>query len=651
MPLYTIETYGELEPHLSQEWIQTNGLGSFAMSSVVGCNTRRYHGLLCAAVMPPVGRVMALNRIGESVRLDRSETTHELSVNAFRDNIFPRGERYLRRFELGDVLTWDYEVEGVRIKKELHLFWKRDVVALRYTIEPNGRHVELHLRPFVSLRDFRSLRHKDGAEFEVHAEKHLAVVTDERTNQKVEIRSDKADFAESYDWWYGHKYGIETERGLDDTEDLFTPGGFYYATKETQTVTLWASMESVQSIDWNAEVERRRANGREIASGLRQSLAISGPSKTLERLLHAANDFVVDRKSPDGSPGVTVIAGYPWFADWGRDTMISLPGLLLSTGRFAEAGQVLCVFAKYVSDGMIPNRFDDYTNEPHYNTVDASLWFIHAAYEYLRLSKDQKIFDTTLLPACRAIIDGYRRGTRFNIKMDERDGLINQGDATTQLTWMDAKDGDVVFTPRSGKAVEINALWYNALMLMGEKELAAKMRESFAKAFWISPFRGLCDVVNDNWRDMSIRPNQIFAVSLPHCALSHDQQLAVVEVVRRELLTPYGLRTLAASDPKYRAKYIGNQFERDGAYHNGTIWPWLIGPFLEAYLRVNNRSKESIAQGQMWLKPLIDSMNDQGCIGSISECYEADPPHRPVGTPAQAWSVAEALRLAIELGL
>jgi predicted glycogen debranching enzyme len=592
---------------------------------------------------------MALNRVGESMRLDRSDTTHELSVNAFRDNLFPRGERYLRRFEVSDVITWEYEVEGVRLRKELHLFWKRDVTALRYTIEPNGRQVELHLRPFVSLRDFHSLRHKDDSKLEVHSEQRLAIVSDERSNQKVELRSDKADFAEQFDWWYGHKYAIETERGLDDSEDLFTPGGFFFAARETQTVTLWASMQTTPSIDWNAELERRRAETTQRRP--ERSAGRHSDSKIIQRLTHAANDFVVDRKSPDGSPGVTVIAGYPWFADWGRDTMISLPGLLLATGRFAEAGQVLCVFAKYVSDGMIPNRFDDYTNEPHYNTVDASLWFVHAAYEYLRLSNDQKTFDATLAPACRAIIDGYRKGTRFNIKMDERDGLITQGDATTQLTWMDAKDGEVVFTPRQGKAVEINALWYNALMLMGEKDLAAKVRESFAKAFWISPFRGLCDVMNDGGRDLSIRPNQIFAVSLPHSALSRDQQLAVVEVVRRELLTPYGLRTLAASDPKFRAKYVGNQFERDGAYHNGTIWPWLIGPFLEAYLRVNNRSAESIEQGRTWLKPLIDSMNDQGCIGSISECYEADPPHRPVGTPVQAWSVAEVLRLAVDLGL
>jgi predicted glycogen debranching enzyme len=370
-----------------------------------------------------------------------------------------------------------------------------------------------------------------------------------------------------------------------------------------------------------------------------------------KRLIRAANDFIVSRKNPDGSTGSTVIAGYPWFADWGRDTMISLPGLFLTTGRLKEARDVLTLFGSYVSQGMIPNKFDDYTNEPSYNTVDASLWFIHACFEYLKASNDSDTFERNLLPACKAIIEGYSRGTRYGIKMDPADGLITQGDATTQLTWMDAKCNGVAFTPRHGKAVEINALWYNALKLLKDEQLAAKVKQSFGKAFWISPFRGLCDVVNGSQKDQKIRPNQIFAVSLPHSALSDEQQAAVVEVVRRELLTPYGLRTLSASDPLYRQTYTGDQFTRDGAYHNGTIWPWLIGPFLEAYLKVNKHSDAARAQAKAWLGPLIEAMGKHGCIGQISEIYEAQPPHRPVGCCAQAWSVAEALRIARMLGL
>jgi predicted glycogen debranching enzyme len=280
------------------------------------------------------------------------------------------------------------------------------------------------------------------------------------------------------------------------------------------------------------------------------------------------------------------------------------------------------------------------------------LWFIHAAYEYLRLSADQKTFDAKLLPACKAIIAGYRDGTRYSIHMDPSDSLMCAGDASTQLTWMDAKMGDTVFTPRSGKAVEINALWYNALKLMGFDELADKVAASFQKKFWLSPFRGCYDVIGDEsnptFKDPQVRPNQIFAASLPFSPLNPDQRKAVVEVVRRELLTPYGLRTLARGEPNYRGRYLGDQFQRDGAYHNGAVWPWLIGPFLEAYLRTNERSPDAIRQASVWLQPLIDIL-DRGCIGQIPEICEGEEPHRPVGCCAQAWSVAEVLRLAVEL--
>jgi predicted glycogen debranching enzyme len=443
-------------------------------------------------------------------------------------------------------------------------------------------------------------------------------------------------------WWHGHKYPVETDRGQDDTEDLFTPGRFTLKFTGKATLTIWASHEPLPKLDWNAELATRQ-----------KAYAVPEKSAAVTRLLRAANDFVVARKTPDGKPGTSILAGYPWFADWGRDTFISLPGLLLLPGRFEQAKQVLTVFAAYVSEGMIPNRFDDYTSEPSYNTVDASLWFIHSAFEYARLAKESETFEKTLKPACRKIIDGYRRGTRFGIRMDEADGLIVQGDANTQLTWMDAKCNGVAFTPRQGKPVEINALWYHALVLMGEAQLAAKVNENFTKAFWISPFRGLADVVRGSGpydRDNSIRPNQIYAASLPNSPLSAEQQSAVVEVVRRELLTPNGLRTLAKSDPKYRNRYTGPQFVRDQAYHNGMVWPWLIGGFLDAYLRVHGDSDESVAQARRWLSPLIDAMDD-GCIGHIAEIYEAEEPYRSVGCCAQAWSIAEVMRVAVRIGM
>jgi predicted glycogen debranching enzyme len=337
------------------------------------------------------------------------------------------------------------------------------------------------------------------------------------------------------------------------------------------------------------------------------------------------------------------MAGYPWFMDWGRDTMISLPGLLLETKRFDVAFSVLSVFAAHVSEGMVPNLFDDYTGEPHYNTVDASLWFIHACFEYLRESGDRERFEKSLRGACEEIVQGYKTGTRYHIKMDPSDGLVAQGDPSTQLTRMDAKCDGIAFTPRQGKPVEIQALWYNALMLLGHTDLAQQVKKSFLGKFWVSPFRGLADVVDGDRRDNSIRPNQIFAASLPHSPLDLEQQRAVVEVVRRELLTPFGLRTLAPGESSYCARIEGGPRQRDAAYHNGTVWPWLMGGFIEAYLKVNGNCEQARSQARQWLAPLLAHMDD-ACLGQISEVFDADPPHRPAGCFAQAWSVAEVLR-------
>ena len=700
MTEYSIDTFGQLEPFVKQEWLLTNGLGGFAFSSLVGCNTRRYHGLLIAATNPPVGRVSILSRLGEMLILD-GEKTHELAVNQFNESVHPRGYMYLRRFELGTTAKWIFDVDGVSVVKELLVPWKKNAVGVRYTIDAGNsdRAMEVRVWPFFALRDFHALRRAAGYDMPCAVEasgKAIAVSSDRITGY---VACDASELTPSLAlppstgggsndgeptvawvsepaWWYGHVYSIETDRGQDDREDLFTPGRFTAKVNGRGVLTFWSTDASGQNFDWAAEFSRRAEAIDRVSEhvaapspGTRQVVAehfssagsVSPPNSVIGRLLRAANDFVVDRRTPDGKPGTSVLAGYPWFADWGRDTFISLPGLLLLPGRFEEAKQVLAVFAAYVSDGMIPNRFDDYTNLPEYNTVDASLWFIHSAFEYFNATNDRETFEKILRPACAKIIDGYRRGTRFKIAMDPADGLITQGDEQTQLTWMDAKCNGVAFTPREGKPVEINALWYHALVLMGEKELSAKAQASFVKAFWISPFRGLADVVRNSGlstqhsgltydRDNSIRPNQIFAASLPNSPLSLDQQSAVVEVVRRELLTPMGLRTLARSDPRYRGKYSGNQFVRDQSYHTGMVWPWLIGGFLDAYLRVHSSSTDAKAQAKRWLSPLIDAM-DQTCLGQLSEIFEGDEPHRAVGCCAQAWSIAEVLRLAVKLGM
>jgi predicted glycogen debranching enzyme len=671
-PLFSLATEGQLEPWRSREWLLTNGLGGFASSSVIGCNIRRYHGLLCAATMPPVGRVMILSRVGEVMYLDgKMDRPLEFSSNQFGvypATFHPRGDRYLRRFELGETARWTYDIEGVRVVKELLLCWQKNAVALRYTLDGGGpggtpaRPMRLELSPFTGLRDFHALR-RAGGHFEFYAREKGVRVVD--WGLSLNIAADAGTFVAGPDWWYGHTYPIEADRGSDCTEDLFTPGRFVAESSgagRTLTITLWASTQDVGAGNWDAEL--RKLVGRRVAVSAPIDLSegktptaaskAAPPRKTmsspaLARLFRAADDFLVYRKSPDGSDGTSVVAGYPWFADWGRDTFISLPGLMLVTGRFEQAKQVLGVFGNYVSQGMIPNRFDDYNDEPCYNTVDASLWYIHAAFEYLRLSRDKAGFEQKMLPACRQIIEGYKAGTRYNIKMED-DGLITQGDWSTQLTWMDAKSEGHAFTPRQGKAVEINALWYHALILMGQIELAGKVAQSFRKAFWIDASRGLYDVVDGDRRDSAIRPNQIFAVSLPNSALTADQQAAVVDIVRRELLTPFGLRTLSPSDPGYKGWYNGPQPQRDAAYHNGTVWAWPIGAFLSAYLRVNKRSPQSLDQARKWLQPLIDHLGEN-CIGQIAEIFEGNEPHTPKGCPAQAWSVAEVLRLAAELGM
>jgi glycogen debranching enzyme len=662
MALYSIQTQGQLQPYLGMEWLLTNGLGGFASSSIVGCNRRRYHGLLVGATTPPVGRVMALNRVGELVYFDdQDKEPPELSISQFARGFHPRGDRLLERFELDDAARFVYRLEHARIVKEVRLVRGRNAVEIRYQVQ-SQRPLKLHLLPFVSLRDFHSLLVGTNHAFEVSVEPGRVKVG--RDGRALHLAVPGAKWVGTSDWWRGHVYAIETERGQDDTEDLFVPGRFVCKLEGSGEVRLWAGMGeerpspqpspgvpgegAVPGEEWPSPQPSPGVPG----EGEGEGEGRRGLSPVVRRLYRAADQFVVRRPRPDApdAAGTTIIAGYPWFSDWGRDSMIALPGLLLTTRRFAEAAQVLCLFARYVSEGMIPNVFGDYDSRPHYNTADASLWFIHAAHEYAAASGDRATFERELLPACGQILDGYQRGTRYGIGMDGSDGLVRAGDATTQLTWMDAKCDGVVFTPRHGKAVEINALWYHALRLMGQDELAGRVADSFRRAFWWSPYRGLYDVVDGERRDGAIRPNQIYAVSLPHSPLDKGQQRAVVEVVRRELLTGRGLRSLARGETGYRGQYLGPRADRDGAYHNGTVWAYLIGPFLDAYLRVGANSPQAVAQARDWLCPLIDHL-EEACIGQISEIFDGDAPHAPRGAFAQAWSVAEVLRLAVRLGL
>ena len=674
---------------ITQDWLLTNGTGAFSMGSVTGANQRRYHGLLVAATRPPVGRVVALNQMLEQLVLTLDGTEHKLEFTTCQfpgktggepDAFAPAGHTMLRRFQKGLSVSWTYTWGKILFVREVFLHWQQQAATVRYLIKglgSAGNTAQLRLSPMVTLRDFHSLLHKDQAgHFTVDS--HINGVTVKRedgaglpANEPVSVTfaCDKAArFDRTRNWLYNLVYRVETERGQDDREDNFIPGCFEIPLDPKQdehiiTLTVALGNSAANPVDGLANA--RQNHLAPILKHLSETggggASVSAEIAAMRKALTiAADDFVVGR-TIKGRKLSTILAGYPWFADWGRDTFIALPGLLIETGRFAEARNTLAVFAESIRDGLVPNRFDDYDdNAAHYNTVDGSLWFIQAALRYVEVTKDQASWNDWLSAACQSIMEAYIKGTGYDIRM-AGDGLITAGNANTQLTWMDAACGGVVFTPRFGKAVEINALWYAALTGMAAAikknnkptsdhylKLAARVKRAFAKNFWNDDLACLADVVwsddqGVDHRDDSLRPNQIFAVSLPDSPIPQTLQKKVLAAVKARLLTPKGLRSLSPEHPQYHPRYTGEQFKRDGGYHQGTVWGWLIGPYVEAVLRAGKFSAASRKEAMQALHPLLDEMMNEG-IGQLHEIYEADPPHRAVGCMAQAWTISEALR-------
>jgi predicted glycogen debranching enzyme len=704
------------------EWLLTNGLGGFAMGTVAGIPTRRYHGLLVASLRPPVNRIMALSHVAAAI-IQQADTpvaqTTELSTFRFHpDVLHPRGDRVLDAFWQDDRgVHWRYAVgtgvHRLNVTLTVHLVRHQPTVILRYVIAPmeSGGKIapktRLSLRPLLALRDFHALQLRDLARgrftvetpatattpSDAHATPLLTVRTGQPGNPQAQatdliIRSTgqvRAQFARDEQWWNNFLYSIEQSRGYDAIEDLYNPGEITAelpAGTQPVTIELQASLgqQPVADLDQLAQQQAQRLA--RIFEATRTTLGPAysrlGPHKDspylarIGALVSAADAYVVHRVRPGAMPGApadreSIIAGYPWFADWGRDTMIALPGLLLTTGRLSEARAVLLTFAGACKDGLIPNVFDDYSGAAHYNTVDASLWFLHAVCRWFRASGDDDTFTRELLPACREIVEKYRDGTVFDIRMDPADGLISCGDYSTQLTWMDAKRDGVVFTPRFGKPVEINALWHSALIELAQactlrsaafsatcQQLAQRAGPSLRDKFWNPQDQYLFDVLpasdgqGGGVPDASIRPNALFAVSLPHSPLTQAQQRAVANTARAALFTPHGSRTLAPSHPNYKPRFRGRMFDRDSAYHNGTAWPWLLGPMAEAHLRAEKFSPESLMHAQQLLDPIVSSLQD-GCLGQLAEVYDGEDspgdPQQPGGCPAQAWSVAETLRV------
>jgi predicted glycogen debranching enzyme len=647
------ETCGDLDAALRREWLETNGLGSFASSTIVGLNTRRYHGLLVAALKPPVQRFVLLSKLEETLFIDGQP--FDLSANRYPGVIHPEGFRYLKQFRLDPFPVFTYEIEGIEIEKSVFMVHGENTTVLQYELKKN-HHPErpkklwLELRPLLAFRDFHSTTHENGAINPAIEERlGLASVAPYQGLPSLHLAHDAVELRKTADWYRNFEYQVELERGLDFSEDLFNPLVLRFDLRLRRQASVIASMEQRDAA--------RVAEYRQAEITRRRNAAVSSPVEDTfaQDLAAAADQYIVSRGDQK-----TVIAGYHWFSDWGRDTMIALPGLTLPTGKHDVARSILRTFAKHVDQGMLPNRFPDAGETPEYNTVDATLWFFEAARAFLAYTGDLEFVRNELYPVFGDIIAWHVRGTRYGIKVDPS-GLLSSGEPGVQLTWMDAKVGDWVVTPRRGKPVETQALWYNALCIMedlarrvgdeaGQKRyrnMAAVANWSFNRLFWNENTGCLYDVTNGGPPDPSIRPNQIFAVSLTHSMLSPERANAVVEKVREHLLTPYGLRSLAPSDPQYRGRYTGGPWERDGAYHQGTVWPWLLGPFITAYVKVNGGSDTARHQAAEWLAPLKDHLADGG-LGHISEIFDGDAPQRPCGCVAQAWSVAEILRAYVE---
>ncbi|MCP4593933.1 MAG: glycogen debranching protein [bacterium] len=659
---------GDLDALLNREWLLTDGRGGFAMGTVLGCPTRRYHGMMIASRRPPLERFLLL--AGTLERVAIQGRTVDLSTAQFASVTHPTGYTGLKNFDYcpggsAPWVQWTFTHPQFEARKRLTLHPGSNVVHLRYEITSSiPDEFELEVLPLLAMRDFHGLQRGDAIEPWEMSDEAGGLWVRDRSQPDVTLAMfpqrgaglEHAALDVQPSWWRDFHYRAEVERGEPGTEDLICAGVFRAAGSRTMAVELVgvgmaASMDQARSAAERAFVRagttaqpRRSPRDR----GIRQ------------RLREAAEQFVVRRQTVQPDQDVTIIAGYPWFGDWGRDAFIALEGLLLARGRFSEARKVLATFAGAERHGLIPNRFDDYGGQCAYNSVDASLWFIHAADRYSSLSGDEQVWAAVLAKPCRNIVDGFVQGTLYDIRVDER-GLVSCGNAHTQITWMDALCDGVAFTPRHGCPVEVNALWHHALRILGRRligvddqtarrcqRLAEQVTAEFAPAFWNEDGGYLYDCVRGDFKDASIRPNQIFAVSLAEDLLSEEKQRAVLDTVTRHLLTPFGLRSLAAHEPGYCPRMVGTRFERDRTYHNGTVWSWLIGPYVDAALRVHGRTAESVDHLRRTIAPLLGHLTEAG-LGTISEVFDGDAPHAPRGCIAQAWSVAELLRIMTQL--
>jgi predicted glycogen debranching enzyme len=640
------EVCGDLRVAGEREWLITNGIGGYASGTVAGLLTRRYHGLLIAALKPPLGRMLLLAKLDEIA--DYDGCTYPLFANRWIGGwVDPAGFRHLERFHLeGTTPVWSFACANALLEKRVWMQPGANTTYVRYTLCRGTRPMTLTLKAFVNYRDHHGNTHSGDWQMQiVPVKRGLRVIAFEGATP-FHLLSDRAEATKQHDWYRDFFLSMEDYRGLEAHEDHLHAGVFRATLHPGESLTLVASTEATPNLDGALAYAKRQAYEQEL---IVQSGLTDAP-EWVRHLVLAADQFIVRRALPDDQEGRSIIAGYPWFGDWGRDTMISLPGLTLVTGRYDVAERILRTLAHFVDRGMLPNRFPDEDEMPEYNTVDATLWYFEAIRAYHAVTGNDALL-RDLFPVLREIIEWHLRGTRYNIHVDPADGLLDAGKPGVQLTWMDAKVGDWVVTPRTGKPVEINALWYNSLYSTADfarrlgkpadryEALAERVHAGFAR-FWNKAVGYCYDVIDGpGGDDLALRPNQLLAVSLPHSPLDAHQQRAVVDVCARHLLTSYGLRSLAPDDPRYVGHYGGDQLQRDAAYHQGTVWGWLIGPFVSAHLRVYGDCE----QARSFLEPLILHLANHG-VGSISEIFDGDAPFTPRGCIAQAWSVAEVLR-------
>jgi predicted glycogen debranching enzyme len=662
----------DVESIVLREWLVTNGLGGYASGTIAGVITRRYHGLLIAALGAPLGRTVMLSHVAEQVRFADGRHVEIGGRERSGDAADAHGAGHLVEFRLEAGLpVWRYDIDGTVVEKRVFLPHMQNTVEIVYELVAGAADVELALRPSVNFRAQEApVSEPLGWPYEFRAvgdEHQIWLCNSHYPPLRMRLWADDPTFLLKGKRIDNVQYPVEESRGYQNRGDLWSPGYFRLKLGRGRRAAFVASSEAIDTMSVLEPQAAFAAEQRRRERLIAQAEPAAREGRAAELVL-AADQFIITpagrveetaRAHAFGDEVRTVIAGYHWFTDWGRDTMISLEGLTLATGRHVEAGYILRTFGHYVRDGLIPNLFPEGKTEGLYHTADATLWFFHATQRYVDCSGDRLTL-ALLYPTFKSIIDWHVRGTRFGIHVDERDGLLAQGAPGYQLTWMDAKVDDWVVTPRRGKAVEINALWYNALRLMERwardmrdpaeadyRARAERARTSFNARFWYDAGGYLFDVVDTEGGrdDPKCRPNQVLSISLDHPILARERWEAVMRVVRDRLMTPVGLRSLAPGDPDFKARYFGDLRARDAAYHQGTVWAWLVGPFIDAWLKVY---PNDLSGAEHVLNALLESL-DSMCAGTIAEIFDAEPPFTPRGCVAQAWSVAETLRVLVRL--